>query len=283
MPIDGWLDGPLSGTLCPACRSELPFGILVCVRCGARLAPLAVARESVIEGTPIVEYAASAAGPRVTSEARPGRGTIPDLGPQSSRPQLQRFEFYPDHLAAPPAPSARPQRGHGRVWVLVVPLLVVALGIGALLLHGTPNLSASISGAPAASTPAQSHPSAGENACALAAGMPASTSIGEIHLATALVDKRAGDYRPQQTTTVVRTGETVYLTFRVATADDGDVGVRLCMRNGQYAGDVAVPAGSQGRYVAFSTAFGPEDRGPGLALVTWNAMPVAVLRFTVVQ
>lgn len=276
MPVERWSGGPLSGAICPACRAELPFGVLACARCGARLPAAWLPAEALAAGTPVTRYTPSHAGPPVAAPARPRRTPAPDAG---SRP-ASRPPPWPLPTRAP-APATR--AGSARAIATVAALLLAALGMGALLLRGAIATSARPPASPGATNTPAGQLTELTGACAPPLAAPAGTPVGDLQMALALVDAGTGDYRPRQPATAVPAGQPAYLTFRVATAVAGKATIRLCTPQSAFEGTLAIPAGSQGRYVAFPASFDVGDRGPCLAIVFWDGRPVAAARFAVVQ
>lgn len=275
MPVERWHGEPLSGTVCPTCRAEQRFGTLVCARCGARLAAW-VPAEALASGMPVARYNPSHAGPPIPAAAQPRRMTTPDV---QARPAIRP----PKWPVALPAPTPPPGPRNGRPVATVAALLLVALGVGALLLRGAIATSARMPASPGATTTPAGQLAARAGACAPPPAAPAGMPVGDLQMALALVDARTGDYRPRQPATTVPAGQPAYLTFRVATAVAGQATIRLCTPQSAFEGALAIPAGSQGRYVAFPASFDVADRGPCLALVYWDGRPVASARFAVVE
>jgi hypothetical protein len=109
----------------------------------------------------------------------------------------------------------------------------------------------------------------------------AATRLGHVQMATALQDLGSQDYRPRDNVTTFHAGHLAYITFELATAAPGTVGVTFCTPGGNTVGTLQVPAGSTGRYGEFSASVDSADLGQGTATLTWNGAVAAAVRFSV--
>jgi hypothetical protein len=262
---------------CPRCGSAARGEDERCPRCGALLgAPLAAPPLAADpSGVPVQAFASSLAGPPVASEpfAHPDRL---DLRPRE-RPRILSYGVV--------RPLARRRKRAGLVSTLALVVLVISgLGIGvwaqetgAHAFFTLPFFAAATQTRPPVTATATV-----PIACPLATVDPsAARALTNAQLTTGVRDAARQDYRPIDATTRFVVGQQAYVTFKIATAQPGVVGVSFCAPPGSVPGTLEIPAGSQERYAQFSTRFAPQDAGSGVVTLTWNGAVAASLPFTV--
>ncbi len=118
--------------------------------------------------------------------------------------------------------------------------------------------------------------------CLVAPVAAAAKELTQATLTTGLRAPETQDFRPVDSVTIFHAGHRAYITFLVATATAGTVGVTFCTPAGQIPGALDVPARSNGHYAQFSVVLDAVHAGPGVVTLTWDGAVAASLPFTVV-
>ena len=265
---------------------------MYCVMCGARVAadaktcqvcghaiPAEPDTQRTHAGLPAGRYVPSVYGPPVRPDIVPRASDM-----EAEAPPRRAFGYRPVDLPPPPQRDGSLRRPVVRLLLLALVLAVVATALafakGALPPHAAPATSDK---APAVGTQATSTDDTGQACPAAQIDAGAAQALAHVQLTSGLRNAGAHDYRPINAVKGFHAGQTGYMTFQVATAQAGTVGVLFCMSAERVPGSLSVPGGSSGRYGEFSAQFGARDVGQGHAILTWNGAVAADVPFTVSQ
>ncbi len=276
---------------CVECGAPVPPRATHCPRCGAPIPqteptlPTAATRPAAQSGpfgVPADRYVPSQYGPPVLAERSPYTLSRPAEVPRVRRP----IGYRP--IVPPPPPP--PHRQGGCLRVALVCAILVALSVLAITVVSGHAGSWQIgpfgpfgvhtSFVPT-STPARPRATVVPACASPHVDALAATRLSHVQMTTGLENIGSQDYHPRDNVTTFHAGHVAYITFELATASPGTVGVTFCTPGGDTVGTLRVPAGSTGRYGEFSTALETADVGAGVATLTWNGSVAAVVRFTV--
>lgn len=291
---------------CENCGRPLRPEETICPNCGEPVWPETTdqptfgarrtARPGALQvGPPVDPFAPTVYGP----QAPPRNFTSPPYGiPDGSLAPSPSHE-YPGEGSRPiwPSPATPPRRGRGAgclplVGVLAALAVVVLLVVGALAasgqfpggLAGNGGQQSKISAthAPtlvptATATPAPACPLKPVDATAAKA-------VRNVQLTSGLKNFDHNDFRPINNLKTFHAGQTVYVTFQVATSQAGTVAADICTVGNRVTGSKSVPHGFQDARGEFNTPnplSAPQDIGDGAVILTWDGAVVAALPFQV--
>lgn len=259
---------------CAQCGADLVAGDRHCGRCGEPVPLGETGSDTVklVRGVPVGPQAPSVYGPPIGQETRMGVTELMEIEP----PEKHILGYRP--FVPPPPPPPR-RAGCLRVVAIAAVVLLLALVATDIVAHG--NLHFAGFGARPAATATATQPAV--TCVAQPTKAAASQTIAHVQLTSGLRDEAKKDYRPVDNISVVRVGQTVYLTFQIATSKAGTIGMEFCTKRGKLEGTLAVPAKSSGRYAEFSAAFTSADVGTSVATLTWDGAVAATKTFTIKQ
>jgi hypothetical protein len=258
---------------CPGCSKPLANGVTVCLHCGTPLphrsdVPVAVS-----------------AFPALPDPVLPSGGhwettSIP-ASPYDNFMPIQPPPPPPDLYANGVLPYPNTKSRHFRTWqtVLAVVLLLALVfgGVGVSYAFGAiPPIAVwgKVTNSPSGATAPR---------CALPAidpGVPALTAIQ-------MTTKLGKNYAPTDNTSTFSVGQTVFVTFKIATNDAGLLAATWCLENAKeavtpYSESVKANQKSAAGYVSL-TNLDPKAIGTSSVVLFWNKRVVAALTFTVQQ
>lgn len=111
--------------------------------------------------------------------------------------------------------------------------------------------------------------------------LAATRALGNVELATQLRARTPGDDRPADAVTLLTAGQQAYLSFQMHTGVEGTAQALVCMPTVLVRGTLIVPASSAGRYCQFAFRTPRGASGTGVAVLLWNGVPVARVRFSI--
>lgn len=260
------------------CGARVAADAKTCQVCGHAI-PEEPGTQRTHAGLPAGRYVPSVYGPPVRPDVVPRASDM-----EAEAPPRRTFGYRPVDLPPPPERRGSLRRLAARLLLLALVLAVVATALafakGALPPHAAPATSDNAPVVGAQITPT----AAAGTACAAApTDASAAQALAHVQLTSGLRNAGAHDYRPINAVSSFHAGQTGYVTFQVATAQAGTIGVLFCMPSERVPGSLSVPAGSSGRYGEFSAQFGARDVGQGHAILTWNGAVAADVPFTVSQ
>lgn len=253
---------------CARCSAVLEPGQDVCARCGAGrdAAPGGVPLVVGSYGIPVERLAPSAQGPLAAPEPHIAAAHV----------RARRLRGY---RVVQPMPVRRPARHRWlRVFAAIVALAVIVAGgilageaLGRMRQTAAPGAGTTAPAATMTSFP---------GACAVPDARE-STALTRVQFARGVRDAARGDLRPVQVTDTFTAGQTVHLTFQIATQQAGTASARFCLNGRSTNAAVSVPARSSGRYGQFTLTTMRSDQGSGTATILWDGKVVTAARFTV--
>lgn len=265
---------------CTRCGASLSPGATACAACGQPVTSGETQSARSPAGLPVGRYIPSSYGPPVRPDVVPRASAI-----ENEAPSRRVFGYRPVDLPPPlPARGGALRRALWRLCVLALLLVVVLTAVN--YARGARPLNALFGHTAPHSLPvAASRPTATATTLASCPAVPidasAARALSHVQLTTGLRNAASHDYRPVNAVSAFQQGQTVYITFQLATEQAGSVGVMFCTSSERITGSLDVLPGSSGRYGEFATQFASGDTGQGRVVLTWNGSGAAQLPFTI--
>ncbi len=263
---------------CVRCGAVLAPESERCPRCGALTAAVASAPPFVPDphGVPVLRFSPASAGPPVAPD--------PHVHPERAADDAYVHRTLARLRMVLPEPRQR--RSRRRLYAGLTALLAVLVlaGLGAGVLARSGGLVLQFEPLPFAGAQQKPDPAPTATPSCLVAPVAAAAAqaLTQATLTTGLRAPESQDFRPVDSVTMFHVGHRAYITFLIATATAGTVGVTFCTPAGQIPGALDVPARSNGHYAQFSVVLDAAHAGPGVVTLTWNGAAAASLPFTAV-